>query len=45
VQKLKIERGIRLRVAIALATFCIFIVGALSIMLYVASDNIEEDHI
>ncbi len=44
-QKLKIERGIRLRVAIALATFCIFIVGALSIILYVASDNIEEDHI
>lgn len=44
-QKLKIERGIRLRVAIALATFCIFIVGALSIILYIASDNIEEDHI
>jgi signal transduction histidine kinase len=45
VQKLKIERGIRLRVAIALAVFCIFIVGALSVILYVASDNIEEDHI
>ncbi|MDH5479964.1 MAG: HAMP domain-containing histidine kinase [Nitrosomonas sp.] len=44
-QKLKIERGIRLRVAIALATFCIFIVGALSIILYIASDNIEEAHI
>ena len=26
-------------------TFCIFIVGALSIILYIASDNIEEDHI
>lgn len=42
---LKIERGIRLRVAITLATFCIFIVGALGISLYLASDNIEEDHI
>lgn len=42
---LKIERGIRLRVAITLATFCIFIVGALGISLYFASDNIEEDHI
>ncbi len=44
-QKLKIERGIRLRVAVALATFCIFIVGALSIILYVTSDNIEDAHI
>jgi len=42
---LKIERGIRLRVAITLATFCIVIVGALGISLYFASDNIEEDHI
>lgn len=42
---LKIERGIRLRVANALATFCIFIVGTLGIALYLVSDNIEEDHI
>ena len=43
--KLKIERGIRVRVAVTLATFCIVIVGALGISLYFASDNIEEDHI
>lgn len=42
---LKLERGIRLRIAITLATFCIFIVGALGISLYLASNNIEEDHI
>ena len=42
---LKIERGIRIRVANMLATFCIVIVGALGISLYFASDNIEEAHI
>lgn len=35
----------RLRVANALANFCIVTVGALGIILYVASDNIEEAHI
>lgn len=35
----------RLRVANALANFCIITVGALGIILYVASDNIEEAHI
>ena len=44
-RNLKIERGIRLRVANTLATFCIVIVGALCIGLYFASDNIEEAHI
>ncbi|SFP95004.1 Signal transduction histidine kinase [Nitrosomonas cryotolerans] len=43
--KLKIERGLRLRVALTLATFCIFIVGALGISLYFASDNFEAAHI
>lgn len=45
VPRFKIERGLRLRVAVALATFCIFIVGALSISLYFASDDFEEAHI
>ena len=40
-----IERSLRYRVAVALATFSIFIVGTLCIILYFASDNIEEDHI
>lgn len=35
----------RLRVANALANFCIITVGALGVILYVASDNIEEAHI
>lgn len=43
--KLTIEHGLRLRVANALANFCIMTVGALGIILYVASDNIEEAHI
>lgn len=39
------ERSLRYRVAVALATFSIFIVGTLCIILYFSSDNIEEDHI
>ena len=40
-----IEHSLRYRVAITLATFSIFIVGTLCIILYFASDNIEEAHI
>lgn len=40
-----IERSLRYRVAVALATFSIFTVGTLCIILYFVSDNIEEDHI
>ncbi|MBL8499286.1 MAG: sensor histidine kinase, partial [Nitrosomonas sp.] len=40
-----IERSLRYRVAVALATFSIFTVGTLCIILYFASDNIEEAHI
>ncbi|SEM77324.1 sensor histidine kinase [Nitrosomonas marina] len=43
--KLRIEHGLRLRVANALANFCIITVGALGVILYIASDNIEEAHI
>lgn len=42
---IKIEHGLRLRVAKALANFCIVTVGVLGIILYMASDNIEEAHI
>lgn len=41
----RIEQGLRLRVALALATFCIFITAALGLSLYFASDDIEEAHI
>ncbi len=41
----KIKRSLRFRVANVLAIFCIIIVGALCIILYVVSDNIEEAHI
>lgn len=40
-----IEHNLRYRVAVALATFSIFIVGTLCIILYLSSDNIEEAHI
>lgn len=40
-----IDHSLRYRVAVALATFSIFIVGTLCIILYFASDNIEEAHI
>lgn len=40
-----IEHSLRYRVAVALATFSIFTVGTLCIILYFVSDNIEEDHI
>ncbi len=43
--KIKIEQGLRLRVALALAIFCIVVVGTLGASLYVASYSIEEDHI
>ncbi len=43
--KIKIEHGLRLRVALALAIFCIVVVGTLGVSLYVASYSIEEDHI
>ncbi|MCE7914046.1 MAG: sensor histidine kinase [Nitrosomonas sp. PRO4] len=39
------EHSLRYRVAVALATFSIFIVGTLCIILYFVSDNIEEAHI
>jgi len=45
VLRFQIEHSLRYRVAIALATFSIFIVGTLCIILYFASDNIEEAHI
>ena len=40
-----LKRGLRLRVALAFAIFCIIVVGTLGISLYVASDDIEEAHI
>jgi signal transduction histidine kinase len=40
-----LKRGLRLRVALAFAIFCIIVVGTLDISLYVASDDIEEAHI
>lgn len=40
-----IKHSLRYRVAVALTTFSIFIVGTLCIILYFASDNIEEAHI
>lgn len=39
------KRGLRLRVALAFAIFCIIVVGTLGISLYIASDDIEEAHI
>ncbi len=41
----KLKRGLRLRIALAFAIFCIFVVGTLGISLYVASGDIEEAHI
>ncbi len=43
--KSKIEHSLRYRIALALSTFSIFIVGTLCIILYFASDDIEEAHI
>ena len=40
-----IKRGLRRRVALAFAVFCIVVVGTLGISLYIASDDIEEAHI
>jgi signal transduction histidine kinase len=40
-----LKRGLRLRVALAFAVFCIIVVGTLGISLYIASDDIEEAHI
>ena len=40
-----IRRGLRLRVALAFAIFCIVVVGTLGVSLYIASDDIEEAHI
>ena len=45
ISRIRIKHGLRLRVANALANFCIVIVGALCIILYLVSDNIEEAHI
>lgn len=39
------EHSLRYRVAVALSTFSIFIVGTLCIILYFVSDDIEEAHI
>lgn len=44
-RRFPIEHSLRYRVAVALATFSIFTVGTLCIILYFASDNIEEDHV
>lgn len=44
-RRFPIENSLRYRVAVALATFSIFTVGTLCIILYFVSDNIEEDHI
>ena len=44
-RRFPIEHSLRYRVAVALATFSIFTVGTLCIILYFVSDNIEEDHI
>ncbi len=43
--RFKIEQGLRFRVALALATFCIFITAGLGVSLYFASDDMEEAHI
>lgn len=43
--KYPIDRSLRYRVAAALTTFSIFIVGTLCIILYFVSDNIEDAHI
>ncbi len=40
-----LKRGLRLRVALAFAIFCIVVVGTLGVSLYIASDDIEEAHI
>lgn len=40
-----LKRGLRLRVALAFAVFCIVVVGTLGVSLYIASDDIEEAHI
>lgn len=45
IKLLRIEHGLRLRVANALANLCIITVGTLGVILYVISDNIEHDHI
>lgn len=42
---LPIDRSLRYRVAAALTTFSVFIVGTLCIILYFVSDDIEEAHI
>jgi signal transduction histidine kinase len=39
------ENSLRYRVAVALTTFSVFIVGTLCIILYFVSDNIEEEHV
>lgn len=44
-RKYPIDRSLRYRVAAALTTFSVFIVGTLCIILYFVSDNIEEAHI
>ena len=40
-----VKRGLRLRVALAFAIFCIVVVGTVGISLYIASDDIEQAHI
>lgn len=42
---LQLKRGLRLRIALAFAIFCIFVVSTLGISLYVASSDIDEAHI
>jgi signal transduction histidine kinase len=39
------KHGLRLRVALAFAVFCIVVVGTLGVSIYIASDDIEEAHI
>lgn len=44
-RKHRLKHGLRQRVALALAIFCIFFVSIFGISLYVVSGDIEEDHI
>ncbi|HNC40607.1 MAG TPA: sensor histidine kinase, partial [Nitrosomonas sp.] len=44
-RKHRLRHGLRQRVALALAIFCIFFVSIFGISLYVVSGDIEEDHI
>ena len=40
-----VKRGLRLRVALAFAIFCIVVVGTVGVSLYIPSDDMEQAHI